>query len=488
MTCPIPASGSSANGTCTQGGYSEYAVQVSNVAQIQLAVNLARNLNLRLVVRNTGHDYNGRSVGKGALSIWTHGLKDIKYVEKYASPTYSGPVFKLGAGVQGFELYQAADKYGVSAVAGICPTVGVVGGYSTGGGHSPLMQLFGVGADQIVALEVVLANGRFVTVTPEVNSDLYWAMLGGGGGTFGVIASAIVKVHRRVPVTTSTWTITTSETVSADKFWEAFRFYFDNMPEYNRAKTYSYFSLLALAPGSYMWSMGPFFATDKSVDEYETLMKPFYEKCASLGIELNANTTYYDSFYPAYQATFATFNYFIGGAGGIASNRLVTSDNWRNPEIRNQTFAALRHVVDSAGLINMYHQRPAEQGRKNANSVNPAFRDEESQMVIINTVADQTPAGWAATVERLTKTVMAPLREITPKGGAYGNEADIAEPNWQQSFWGGNYARLVQIKNKYDGGMLFYVHHGVGSEGWSVEDGGIIGNGVQSTDGPLCRA
>jgi FAD/FMN-containing dehydrogenase len=121
MTCPIPASGDSANGTCTQGGYSEYAVKIQNVAQIQLAVNFARSLDLRLVIRNTGHDYNGRSVGKGALSIWTHALKEIQYVEKYKSSAYSGPVFKVGAGVQGFELLQAADKYGVSAVAGICP-------------------------------------------------------------------------------------------------------------------------------------------------------------------------------------------------------------------------------------------------------------------------------------------------------------------------------------------------------------------------------
>jgi hypothetical protein len=96
-------------------------VNVKSVAQIQLAVNFARSLNLRLVIRNTGHDYNGRSVGKGALSIWTHGLKDIKYIQNYKSSAYSGPVFKVGAGVQGFELYQAADKYGVSAVAGICP-------------------------------------------------------------------------------------------------------------------------------------------------------------------------------------------------------------------------------------------------------------------------------------------------------------------------------------------------------------------------------
>ncbi|KAL6161534.1 hypothetical protein ACJBU6_00644 [Exserohilum turcicum] len=235
--CSYKDNGNFVNATCTQGGYAEYAVKVSDVAQMQLAVNLARNLNLGLVVRNTGHDYNGRSVGKGALSIWTHGLKEIKYVEKYISPTYEGPVFKLGAGVQGFELYQAADKLGVSAVAGICPTVGVTGGYSTGGGHLPLMQLFGVGADRIVALEVVLARGRFATATPEVNSHLYWAMLGGGGGTFGVIASAMAKTHRRVPVTTSSWSIMTSETVTADKLWEAFRFYLDKMPVCNRAQT-----------------------------------------------------------------------------------------------------------------------------------------------------------------------------------------------------------------------------------------------------------
>ncbi|RMZ72686.1 Restculine oxidase [Pyrenophora seminiperda CCB06] len=473
MTCPIPTSGDSATGTCTQGGYSEYAVKVNNVAQIQLAVNLARNLNLRLVVRNTGHDYNGRSVGKGALSIWTHGLKDIKYAEDYESLTYKGPVFKLGAGVQGFELYQAADKYGVSAIAGICPTVGVAGGYSAGGGHSPLMQLFGVGSDQIVALEVVLASGRFITVTPQVNSDLYWAMLGGGGGTFGVVTSVIVKVHRKVPVTTSAWTVTTSETVTADKFWEAFRFFYDNIPMYNRAKTYSYFSLMKLAPGTYMWSMAPFFATDKTVEEYEALIKPFYDKCASLGIELNANTSHYDSFYPAYQATFGTLNYYIGGAGAIPANRLVTSDNWETPGIRDLTFAAVQQAVDNAMMVNMYHQRPADLGNESVNSVNPAFRTEEAQIVMISSVKEQTAAGWKAASEVLKTQIMAPLRKVTPTGGAYGNEADIAEPNWQQAFWGPNYARLRQTKSKYNASMLFYVHHGVGTEGWMISDQGI---------------
>lgn len=83
-------------GNCTMGGYPSYVVNVTNVAQIQLAVNLARNLNLRLVVKNTGHDFKGRSAGAGALSIWTHYLKDIEFVENYTLGNYSGPVIKAG--------------------------------------------------------------------------------------------------------------------------------------------------------------------------------------------------------------------------------------------------------------------------------------------------------------------------------------------------------------------------------------------------------
>lgn len=486
MTCPIPATGDYANGTCTQGGYAEYAVEVSNVAQIQLAVNLARSLNLRLVVHNTGHDYNGRSAGKGALSIWTHNLKEIRYIEGYQGTTYFGPVFKVGAGLQAFELYQAADRYGVSAVAGICPTIGVYGGYSAGGGHSPLMQLFGVGSDQVVALEVVTANGRFVTATPTVNRDLYWALLGGGGGTFGIVTSAVVKVHRKVPVTTSTWNLATSESVSSDAFWDAFRFFFDSFPMYNAARTYSYFSIAKTAPGAYTWTMQPFFATEKTVEEYGALIQPFYKKCASLGIHLNANTTHYHSFYPAYQATFGTLNYRIGAARATPGNRILPIENWSEENIRNETFAAIKTAVNNAFMLLMYHQHPAEPESRDINSVNLAFRNEQSMIVTLNRITDQSAAGWKAGAEQLNTQVLGPLREVSPLGGTYGNEAYVDEPDWHDAFWGRNYPRLLAIKKEVDPTGLFYVHHGVGSEEWFVDDKGIVG--VQSGDGPLCRA
>lgn len=103
---------------CTLGGYSSYSVNVSNVAQIQLAVNFARLANLRLVVKNTGHDFNGKSTGAGALGLWTHNLKDIEFYENYQSSNYKGPAVKMGAGVQAFEIYEKAQELGLTAVGG----------------------------------------------------------------------------------------------------------------------------------------------------------------------------------------------------------------------------------------------------------------------------------------------------------------------------------------------------------------------------------
>lgn len=108
------------NGTCTLGGHASYSINVKNIAQIQLGINFARNTNMRLVVKNTGHDYIGKSSGAGALNIWTHNLKDIRFISNYSIGSYSGPAFKAGAGVQGFEMLEAARDNGVTVLAGIC--------------------------------------------------------------------------------------------------------------------------------------------------------------------------------------------------------------------------------------------------------------------------------------------------------------------------------------------------------------------------------
>jgi hypothetical protein len=64
---------------------------------------------------------------------------------------------------------------------------------------------------------------------------------------------------------------------------------------------------------------------------------------------------------------------------------------------------------------------------------------------------------------------MASLLEVVPEPGSYLSESNFFETNWQRSFWGANYPRLAAVKAKYDPEGLFFVHHGVGSEGWSPD-------------------
>lgn len=160
---------------CELGTYVHYAVNATGSDHIAAAINFAREKNVRLVIRNTGHDYLGRSTGAGGLAVWTHYLKEITTVQ-WDDADFTGTALELGAGVQGYEMLQAATALGRVAVGGECPTVGVAGGYTQSGGHSALSTNFGLAADQTLSFEVVTASGELVTASKKENTDLYWAL------------------------------------------------------------------------------------------------------------------------------------------------------------------------------------------------------------------------------------------------------------------------------------------------------------------------
>jgi FAD/FMN-containing dehydrogenase len=87
----------------------------------------------------------------------------------------------VGAGLQVWEAFAHAERYNVTLPAASCLTVGSYGGWIAGGGHSPLSSTFGLGVDQVLSLQVVTADGQYVTANPQTNQDLFFAMRGGGG-------------------------------------------------------------------------------------------------------------------------------------------------------------------------------------------------------------------------------------------------------------------------------------------------------------------
>lgn len=143
---------------------------------MQRVVKFAASHNLRLAIRNTGHDLAGRSSAPDSLQLHTAGLKGITQVESFTpqAPTgqsvpSEGPAVTVGAGVLSGELYSAAAKSGYTVVGGSCSTVGIAGGWMQGGGYGILTPSRGLGVDNVLEIGVVTAQVSY-HIDPETTA------------------------------------------------------------------------------------------------------------------------------------------------------------------------------------------------------------------------------------------------------------------------------------------------------------------------------
>ncbi|KAH7094849.1 hypothetical protein FB567DRAFT_511218 [Paraphoma chrysanthemicola] len=482
-TC-MPTNDSSSR-TCTLGGYPAYAVKASTIAQIQLAINFARAANLRLVIKNTGHCYLGKSTGAGALSLWMHNMDQIDFLPDYRGPGYNGPALKLAAGVNVRQVYEAADRYNVTVLGAVSWSVGYAGGMITGGGQNPLAGIYGMAADHVVAFQVVTADGRFITVSEADHPDLFWALRGGGGGTFAVVTSVIIRAHPKLNVVTSKWVLDAT-TNNADAFWKGTKKFYDVFLDWADAGIYSFF-IMGKAPAPFL-NMMFLFAPNHTLESYTKVVKPFFDYLKAENISLTSphSSLAHSSFYNAYQATWGSNSFPIGLDNSLPANRIVPRVNFK--EKYNETFALIKdHVLAGKHLLG-YHKAPKDYANTD-NAVHPAWRNCGMFLVTSSnkSMDHSTPEGLSAANKDLQENILQPWRDITPVaagGGTYLNEASVMEPDWQESFYGGFYPRLSQIKRKYDPNDVFYATTAVGSERWRVEDGE---QGVQTQNGRLCK-
>ncbi|KAH7394284.1 hypothetical protein BKA66DRAFT_509596 [Pyrenochaeta sp. MPI-SDFR-AT-0127] len=445
---------------CGFGAYARYAINATQDQHIVAGLRFARNRNIRVTIKNTGHDYLGRSTGAGALAIWTHYLNGGEVIESYQSSTYTGPAIKVGAGTQVEEFYILANNSGLMAVGGECATVGVAGGYTSGGGQSPLSSFAGLAADQTLEFEVITADGIKRRATPEKDQDLYWALSGGGPG-YGVVTSVTYKAYPTLPVSGNVFSFERGN-VSYDKFWTAIETYHALIPTFANSGGYAFTFV-----GNESFSMSPLFVINRTKEEVQALVRPLEQKVKALGIPYDSTTTTYTNYYDAWKALIGQSE---GANSGISGGRLIPRDTILNNA--SETSRVLRKVTDLGGqMLQMTIGATMEVASNPNNSVNPAWRDAVMLLFV--------PGGDGSLSEQqnmITNVTGAMVTKLTPTSGAYMNEADINEPNFQESFYGRNYERLSSIKHKYDPDDIFYAKTAVGSERWKVQ-----------SDGKLCK-
>ena len=358
-----------------------------------------------------------------------------------------------------------------------------MGGYILGGGHSPLGSIYGMGADQVLAMEVVTPDGQFVTASFNENKELFWGLRGGGGSTFGVVTSVTIKAYPEMPVTTSTFTFASGGDVSLENFWQAVRYYFDYFITHTDAGVYSYFFILPTGPEDRTFMMNPFFAPNKTVPEVQALLSPWLDQLASLGINITPKTTQYTNYYEAWRSSFALE--ILDKTHGADGSRLFPRSNWEDDSLLDSTFDTWKQSSDNGLSLVSFNVAPTlERGGNPDNSVNPAWR--ETVMHSIQSTSwpvDASVAEILAARDSFTNGDMQRWRDVTPGAGSYLGESDRMEPDFQQSFYGEFYDRLLKLKQKVDPWELFWAATAVGSEGWEV----VTEDGLPSENGRLCR-
>ncbi|KAF9236141.1 hypothetical protein BU15DRAFT_77241 [Melanogaster broomeanus] len=403
-------------GTCGQGSVPVIGVDVRSVADIQAAIGFAVKHNLKLVVKNTGHDYLGRSSARGSFVVWTHNMKNISYNPAFvpqggpANDTYDAVT--LGAGVQWHEAYDAVNQYGRMMVGGYSAggSVGAAGGWLAGGGHSFLSSTYGLGVDNAVEISVVLSTGEYLTVNNYQHSDLFWALRGGGGSTYGIVTSVTYRTYPSLPVQLYVFqaNITNSSALQemvAELMYSQTQFTDDGWGGYSTMNNQS-ISSLYIAPNMTNETAT---ATTQAWTDYAHSLEPW-------GVTSTAII---------YSFPRASFNMIAGG-----------KVNQIDP--------------DSAGL-------------------NPAWRNAVVEVAYGIIWQDGTSSTEIKGMIDQLKEGIQTMYDLTPNDSAYFNEASLFEINWKETFFGSHYSTLKDIKNKYDPFKLFVVAEGVGSDDWDKE-------------------
>ncbi|XP_037028705.1 uncharacterized FAD-linked oxidoreductase YvdP-like [Bradysia coprophila] len=174
------------------GGHIEpmaYVVAKTN-SDIRIATICCKLLNFRIVARGGGHSFDKRCFGDSrSLIVDMSAMNEI-------SIDPSRMHWDVGAGAETAVITETLWNEGEYVAAlGVCPTVGVTG-LALGGGFGYFTRIFGLSSDNLVELQMIDANGNLQIINESTNDDLFWALRGGGGGSFGIVTKLKFRLYK----------------------------------------------------------------------------------------------------------------------------------------------------------------------------------------------------------------------------------------------------------------------------------------------------
>jgi len=395
-----------------------------NEGDVQNAVTFARERDLLVAVRGGGHSWPGKSVCDGGMMI------DLALMHDAVVDASAQRAMVQGGALLG-QLDAASLAHGLVTTAGVVSHTGV-GGFTLGGGFGRLNRKYGLAVDNLLAVEIVTADGRLRTVSAEQDPDLFWA-LRGGGGNFGVATRFHYQLHpfdRNVLSGMIVWPVEQAREV-LDFYGDWYSGLSDDL--------YVGPAMLTLPDGTAVIAMEVLYAGDPAQGEKEL------EPLRRVGQSIDDGIQVQD--YTVMQT--ANDGMTAHGIRSYAKNGMVKEftpgliDAMIGSFRPDPRFAMLTHT--SGGAVTRVDDLATAFPHRNA----------ETMVLLVGLWADQAQDEEAISIAREWFGQIAPFT-----GGFYDNiEFDAKDPAGEN--YGPAYARLTEIKGRYDPGNLFRLNRNV---------------------------
>ena len=478
---------------------SAYAIRARNAADVARGVSFAREHNLRLVIKGGSHSYLGTSNAPDSLLIWTRAMRKVTLHDAFIGAGCEGrtatvPAVTAEAGAVWMDLYSAVTtEAGRYVQGGGCTTVGVAGLVQSGGFGS-FSKGFGTAAAGLLEAEIVTADGRVRVVNECIDPDLFWALKGGGGGTFGVVTRVTLRTHD-LPAFfgfAGGTIAATSDAAFADLIGRFVDFYRDNLlnPHWGEQVKLGSDNILEISMvcqglddsrAKDAWR--PFFDWVRASDELEVTVQ------LRAGAEDARDWWQVDDSMIRDTRSGAPERIAVGGRGTKGkSARSFTGTircgclhrcSSRTRASSSPTRCSRRAGTRPCSFISIRGspvRRPKRSRRhgkrRPIQPLSMLSRSRSSPMARAPPIPGSRVRPSILrppTRMRTTSSSPRPSFTLVPNAGSYVSESNYFNVSWQNAYWGANYSRLRSAKDRYDPDGLFVVHHGVGSEDWSAD-------------------
>jgi len=419
-------------------------IKCNSVEDVRTGLAFVRNNQLAVTARCGGHSWAGTSTTTGVV---------LNVTPMNAIQVNANGTAKVGAGARLAEVYDTLIANGVCIPSGTCLTVGIAG-ITMGGGIGILDRQFGLTCDNLLAAEVVTADGRLLSCDTNTEPELFWALRGGGGGNFGVATSFTFKTHRIEDVTVARADFRFQDFAAVFDAWQRWP---QSLPDNIWAQVYLQFgaggasctvtayclgnsSLLQPYWNAFLTATGVASANMSSAISQLPYRDVAWSMCAGLPLNQCSLSGYTpDGSKTRYDEVLSSdfFNELLPAAGIAALNQSV----------KDAMAAGISgsYIFDHMGgaISRVAEDTTAFVHRKALFSVEYATWQSRT---IYDTAFPNRMRG---------------MMKAWSSGGAYVNYLDPLLGDWQAAYYGANYARLRNVKKQYDPGRVFNQLQGV---------------------------